>query len=158
VFYGSAATEAPACADEDVYVVGGANAAGQAAVFLSRDARRVTLLVRADGLERSMSHDLIRQIRDTPSTLVRPRIQVAAAAGQGHLERLTLCDTGAGTVQEVPASFLFVFIGAAPCTEWLDGVIERDSGGFILRWTATPTTWRAACRGSSRPATCAPTR
>jgi thioredoxin reductase (NADPH) len=132
VFYGSAATEAPTCAGEDVYVVGGANAAGQAAVFLSRHARRVTLLVRADGLERSMSYYLIRQIRDTPNIEVRPRTQVVRTAGHGHLERLSLCDTRAGTVEELAASFLFVFIGAAPCTEWLDGVIERDPKGFLL--------------------------
>ena len=132
VYYGSAGTEAPACADQDVYVVGGANAAGQAAVFLSRHARRVTLLVRADGLDRAMSYYLIRQIRDTPNIEVRPSTKLVGAAGQEHLERLSLCDTGAGTVEEVPASFLFVFIGAAPCTEWLDGVIERDPRGFVL--------------------------
>ena len=132
VFYGLAATEAPTCAGEDVYVVGGANSAGQAAVFLSRHARRVTLLVRADGLERSMSYYLIRQIRDTPNIEVRPHIQVVGAAGQEHLERLSLRDTRAGTVEEMPAGFLFVFIGAAPCTDWLDSVIERDPTGFLL--------------------------
>jgi thioredoxin reductase (NADPH) len=132
IFYGSAATEAPACADQDVYVVGGANAAGQAAVFLSRHARRVTLLVRADGLERSMSHYLVRQIRDTPNIGVRASTRVAGAEGGEHLERLRLCDTGTGTVEEVPAAFLFVFIGAAPCTDWLDGVVERDQRGFVV--------------------------
>ena len=132
VFYGSAATEAPTCAGEHVYVVGGANSAGQAAVFLSRHARRVTLLVRADSLERSMSYYLIRQIRDAPNIQVRPHIKVVGAAGQEHLERLSLCDTRAGTVEEVPAGFMFVFIGAAPCTDWLDGVIQRDRTGFLL--------------------------
>jgi thioredoxin reductase (NADPH) len=132
VFYGLAATEAPTCAGEDVYVVGGANSAGQAAVFLSRHARRVTLLVRADGLERSMSYYLIRQIREAPNIEVRPHIQVVGAAGQEHLERLSLRDTRAGTVEEMPAGFLFVFIGAAPCTDWLDSVIERDPTGFLL--------------------------
>jgi thioredoxin reductase (NADPH) len=132
VFYGSAATEAAACAGEDVYVVGGANAAGQAAMFLSRHARRVTLLMRADGLEESMSYYLIRQIHDAPNIEVRPRTQVVGAAGHEHLERLGLCDTRAGTVEEVPASFLFVFIGASPCTQWLEGVIARDPNGFLL--------------------------
>jgi thioredoxin reductase (NADPH) len=132
VFYGSAATEAPACAGEDVHVVGGANSAGQAAVFLSRHARRVTLLVRADGLERSMSSYLIRQIRDTPNIQVRLHTQVVEAAGGEHLKRIRLCDTRTGTVEEVPASHLFVFIGAAPCTDWLDGVIQHDSSGFLL--------------------------
>jgi thioredoxin reductase (NADPH) len=132
VFSGSAATEAPACAGQDVYVVGGANAAGQAAVFLSRHARQVTLLVRADGLERSMCHYLIRQIRDTPNIAVRSGTRVAEAAGDEHLERLRLRHDGAGTVEEVPAGFLFVFIGAEPCTEWLDGVVQRDPGGFVV--------------------------
>jgi thioredoxin reductase (NADPH) len=132
VFYGSAATEAPACAGQDVYVVGGANAAGQAAVFLARHARQVTLVVRADGLERSMSHYLIRQIHDTENIAVRPSTRVAGAEGDEHLERLRLCDTVTGTVEEVPAGFLFVFIGAAPCTDWLDGVVERDQRGFLV--------------------------
>jgi len=132
IFYGSAATEAPSCADEDVYVVGGANSAGQAAVFLSRHARRVTMLVRADDLERSMSHYLVRQIRDTPNIEVRPNTTVAGASGGEHLERLRLCDTGTGAVEEVPAAFLFVFIGAAPCTDWLDRVVQRDRRGFVV--------------------------
>jgi len=132
VFYGSAATEAPACADEDVYVVGGANSAGQAAVFLSRHARRVTLLVRDDGLERSMSHYLIRQIRDTANIEVRANTRVIGADGREHLERLHLCDTARGTEEEVATGFLFVFIGAAPCTEWLDGVVQRDPRGFVV--------------------------
>ena len=132
IFYGSAATEAPSCADEDVYVVGGANSAGQAAVFLSRHARRVTMLVRADDLERSMSHYLVRQIRDMPNIEVRPNTTVAGASGGEHLERLRLCDTGTGAVEEVPAAFLFVFIGAAPCTDWLDRVVQRDRRGFVI--------------------------
>jgi thioredoxin reductase (NADPH) len=147
VFYGSAATEAPACADQDVYVVGGANSAGQAAVFLSRHARRVTLLVRADALEHSMSHYLIRQIRDTANIEVRLSTEVDGAEGDGHLERLRLCDTGTGKVEEVPAGFLFVFIGAAPCTDWLHGVVERDPKGFVvtgpdlLRGGRRPVAW-----------------
>ena len=132
VFYGSAATEAPAVADQEVYVVGGANSAGQAAVFLSRHARRVTLLVRADALERSMSYYLIRQINDIPNIEVRTRTQVVGMAGQEHLEWLRLCDTRTGTVREVASNFLFVFIGAAPCTDWLDGVVQRDPKGFVL--------------------------
>ena len=132
IFYGSTATEAPTCAGEDVYVVGGANAAGQAAVFLARHARQVTMLVRADGLERSMSHYLIRQIRDTGNIQVRPNTSLVGASGTDHLERLRLCDTSDGTVEEVKAGYLFVFIGAAPHTEWLDGVVERDRKGFVV--------------------------
>jgi thioredoxin reductase (NADPH) len=132
VYYGSAATEAPACAGDEVYVVGGANSAGQAAVFLSRHARRVTLLVRADGLERSMSYYLIRQIREIPNIEVRVGTEVIAMAGDDHLEELTLCDTRAGTQERVRAGYLFVFIGAAPHTDWLDGVVARDANGFVL--------------------------
>jgi thioredoxin reductase (NADPH) len=132
VFYGSAATEAPAVAGQDVYVVGGANSAGQAAVYLSRHARQVTLLVRADALERSMSYYLIRQINDIPNIEVRTRTQVVGMAGREHLEWLRLCDTRTGATREVASNFLFVFIGAAPCTEWLDGMIARDPAGFLL--------------------------
>jgi thioredoxin reductase (NADPH) len=144
VFYGSAATEAPACAGQDVYVVGGANAAGQAAVFLSRHARRVTLVVRADGLERSMSHYLIRQLRATANIEVRPNTVVAGAEGGEHLERLRLCDAATGAVEEVATGFLFVFIGAAPCTDWLDGVVQRDQRGFVV-------TGPDLLRGGKRP-------
>ncbi len=132
VFYGSAATEAPACFGEDVYVVGAANSAGQAAVFLSRHARRVTLLVRSDDLGRSMSYYLVRQIDETPNIEVRLTTQVIGVHGDDHLEELTLCNTSAGTRETVNAGYLFAFIGAEPRTEWLEGVIERDPRGFVL--------------------------
>jgi thioredoxin reductase (NADPH) len=132
VFYGSAATEASSCAGQDVYVVGGANSAGQAAVFLARHARQVTLLVRAAALEGSMSHYLIRQIREAGNVQVRTGTEVAAVAGEQHLERLELCETGTGRTEEVVSNFLFVFIGASPCTEWLDRVVARDPDGFLL--------------------------
>ena len=132
VFYGSAATEAPACAGDEVYVVGGANSAGQAAVFLSRHARRVTLLVRAGELEQSMSYYLIRQIGEIPNIEVRLETKVIAAAGDDHLEELTLCDTRTGTQETVRAGYLFVFIGAAPRTDWLEPVVVRDPNGFVL--------------------------
>ena len=132
VFYGSAATEAPACAGDDVYVVGGANSAGQAAVFLSRHARRVTLLVRADNLEKSMSYYLIRQIDEIPNVEVRLTTEVIAVHGDDHLERITLCNNRAGTQETVHGGYLFVFIGAEPRTEWLEGVVVRDARGFVL--------------------------
>ena len=132
VFYGSAATEAPACFGEDVYVVGAANSAGQAAVFLSRNARRVTLLVRGDQVERSMSHYLVRQIDEIPNIEVRLTTEVIGMRGEDHLEELTLCNTRAGTQETVRAGYLFVFIGAEPRTEWLEGVVERDQRGFVL--------------------------
>jgi thioredoxin reductase (NADPH) len=132
VFYGSAATEAPACGGEDVYIIGAGNSAGQAAVFLSRHARQVTLLVRADSLEQTMSYYLIRQIDDIPNIDVRCTTEVIAAHGDDHLEALTLCDTRAGSQEKVRAAYLFVFIGAEPRTEWLEGVVARDAKGFVL--------------------------
>jgi thioredoxin reductase (NADPH) len=132
VFYGSAATEAPACFGEDVYVVGAANSAGQAAVFLSRHARRVTLLVRGDQVERSMSYYLVRQIDEIPNIEVRLTTEVIGMRGDDHLEELTLCNSRDGTQETVRAGYLFAFIGAEPRTEWLDGVVERDSRGFVL--------------------------
>jgi thioredoxin reductase (NADPH) len=131
VFYGSAATEAPACFGEDVYVVGAANSAGQAAVFLSRHARQVTLLVRADNLERSMSYYLVRQIDEIPNIDVRFTTEVIEVHGDDHLDELTLCNTSAGTREKVSAGYLFAFIGAEPRTDWLEGVIERDPRGFV---------------------------
>jgi thioredoxin reductase (NADPH) len=132
VFYGSAATEAPACAGEEIYIVGAANSAGQAAAFLSRHAQRVTLLVRAGGLEQSMSYYLIRQIDEIPNIDVRLSTEVVAVHGDDHLEQVTLCDNRAGSQETVRAGYLFVFIGAEPRTEWLDGVVARDPKGFVL--------------------------
>ena len=131
VYYGSAMTEAPACAGHDVYVVGGANSAGQAAVFFSRHAARVVLLVRGESLRASMSHYLIQQLERIPNVSVRARTVVAGARGDGHLEQLSLRETGSGAEETVRASHLFVFIGAAPRTEWLDGVLARDEHGFV---------------------------
>jgi thioredoxin reductase (NADPH) len=132
VFYGSAMTEAPACAGDDVYIVGGANSAGQAAVHLARHARQVTMLVRGDDLAKSMSYYLIRQIEEIPNIEVRLGTEVAAAHGDDHLETLTLCSRASRSEETVPAGYLFVFIGAAPRTEWLDGVVARDAAGFVL--------------------------
>ncbi|GII65499.1 fused response regulator/thioredoxin-disulfide reductase [Sphaerisporangium krabiense] len=132
VFYGSAATEAPACAGEEVYVVGGANSAGQAAMHFSRYARRVHILIRAGDLRRSMSQYLIDQIEGTPNITVHPYTSVAGGAGDDHLERLTLCDPRSGEVREVRTSWLFIFIGAEPRTDWLDKSILRDDRGFVL--------------------------
>jgi len=132
VFYGSAATEAPECAGQDVYIVGGANSAGQAAVFFSRWAKSVTLLVRGRGLEQSMSQYLIDQIQNIDNISVRTTTSVVEAQGDGRLERLVLSDTAAGATETVDAAYLFVFIGAAPRTEWLADVVERDPAGYVL--------------------------
>ncbi|MFJ2055680.1 FAD-dependent oxidoreductase [Streptomyces sp. NPDC087908] len=132
VYYGSSLTEASSCEDQDVYVVGGANSAGQAAVFLARGAKSVTLLVRGESPAATMSYYLIQQIEEAPNITVRPRTVVDAAHGAEHLERLTLRDAVTGETEVVDAQWLFVFIGAAPLTDWLDGTVLRDEHGFIL--------------------------
>jgi thioredoxin reductase (NADPH) len=131
VYYGSAATEAATCAGTDVYIVGGANSAGQAAAFFARHARDVHVLVRGSSLERSMSYYLIQQLMAIPNVHVHTRTEVAEAHGDEHLEALTLFDSKDGTRTTVPAEHLFVFIGAEPRTDWLDGTVTRDSKGFV---------------------------
>jgi len=132
VFYGSAATEAVNCAGEEVYVVGGANSAGQAAVYFSRYASRVHILIRGAELRRSMSQYLVDQIDAIEQICVHPFTQVCRGEGHKHLERLTLLDTRTGQTRTVDTSWLFIFIGAEPRTEWLDGVLSRDPRGFVL--------------------------
>jgi thioredoxin reductase (NADPH) len=132
VYYGSALTEAAACAGQDVYVVGGANSAGQAAVYLSRFAKSVTMLVRGSSLEKSMSYYLIKQIADIPNISVRTCTEVIEASGEDHLEHLTLRSTATGATETVDAQLLFLFIGAAPLTDWLGGVVARDGRGFVV--------------------------
>jgi thioredoxin reductase (NADPH) len=132
IYYGSALTEAFGCADQDVYIVGGANSAGQAAVYLSRQAKSVTILVRGPSLQKSMSYYLIEQINAIPAISVRTCTEVTEAHGDGHLERLSLRDSSTGGTETVDAQRLFVFIGAAPLTGWLDGVLQRDPRGFVL--------------------------
>jgi thioredoxin reductase (NADPH) len=132
VYYGSALTEATACAGQDVYIVGGANSAGQAAMFLSRYAKSVTLLVRGPSLEKSMSYYLISRINDNPAISVRTCTEVIGASGNDHLEKLTLRDTARGTAETVDAQWLYLFIGAEPLTGWLDGVVVRDGRGFVV--------------------------
>ena len=147
VYYGSAMTEAAECADSDVYIVGGANSAGQAAVFFSRYASSVSLLVRGSSLEASMSAYLIEQIAGIEAIRVRTCTTVVHAQGDGHLEALTVEDTRTGERETLPASHLFVFIGGAPRTGWLDGAVVRDERGFIptgpalLREGRRPAGW-----------------
>jgi thioredoxin reductase (NADPH) len=132
VYYGSALTEAAACSGQDIFIVGGANSAGQAAVYLSRGAKSVTILVRGSSLEQSMSYYLIQQIGNIPNISVRTCTEVIGAQGSDHLERLTLRHTSTGATETVDAQWLFLFIGAAPLTDWLDGVVERDTLGFVI--------------------------
>jgi thioredoxin reductase (NADPH) len=132
VFYGSALSEAPGCKGQDVYIVGGANSAGQAAVYFARYARSVTMLIRGPSLAVSMSYYLIKQIEGIDNITVRTRTEVVAGHGTDHLESLTLRNNETGEQEDVKTGQLFVFIGAAPRTDWLDGVADRDAHGFVL--------------------------
>jgi len=132
VFYGAATTEATAMQGQEVFVVGGANSAGQAAVHLARYAARVTLLVRGPSLTDSMSEYLIKEIAGTPNIAVRPNTVVTGGGGTGRLEALTLQDRITSTTETVPAAAMFVLIGAEPRTQWLPDSVVRDRWGFLL--------------------------
>jgi thioredoxin reductase (NADPH) len=132
VYYGAALTEARSCADQHVVVIGGANSAGQAAVYFSGYARRVSMLVRGESLVKSMSHYLIEQIEALENVEVLTRTQAIAAEGEnGRLARLRLRGPDRDE-RSVDADACFIFIGALPRTDWLDGVVARDERGFIL--------------------------
>jgi len=145
VFYGAAASEAPAMRGRNVFVAGGANSAGQAALHLAKWAKKVTILVRAPSLAASMSDYLIRQIDATPNVDVCYHVQVAygTGTGTGHLRSLVLADTASGARRSVPADALFVLIGAQPRTQWLGEAVARDRRGFILTGPDLPagTRW-----------------
>jgi thioredoxin reductase (NADPH) len=132
VYYGATASEAGQCEGEEVYVVGAANSAGQAALNLARYAKRVVMVVRAGRLEDTMSQYLVGRIRSAPNIEVRLRTEVVRARGDGHLEAITLADRAAGTEEEVATSWLFVFIGAMPRTDWLGGDVLRSDKGFVV--------------------------
>jgi thioredoxin reductase (NADPH) len=144
VFYGAAGVEAPALAGEQVYVVGGANSAGQAALHLARFAARVTLLVRDDSLTAGMSAYLVTQIDAAATIDVRLRTRVVDGRGDSRLEGLTLEHTGSGRRDEVPAAAVFIMIGAEPRTQWLQEAVRLDDHGFVLTGTDVPLSdWRA---------------
>ena len=132
VYYGAALTEAASCSAQDVYVIGGANSAGQAALHFARLCSSVTMLVRGPSLEASMSSYLVDQIQATPNIRVRTRCSVVEAHGTDHLEGLTIADAATGEKESVATQWLFIFIGAAPRTEWLDESVVRDARGFLL--------------------------
>ena len=132
VFYGAAAHEAANCKDQDVYVVGAANSAGQAAMHFARYARRVVLLCRGSDPRRSMSEYLVARIEATPKIELRTCTQVVEARGEEHLEQLVLQDSVTGGRETVDASWLFVFIGAEPHTGWLGEDVVRDARGFVV--------------------------
>jgi thioredoxin reductase (NADPH) len=135
VFYGAAASEAKAMKDSEVFVAGGANSAGQAAVHLARYAARVTVLVRGHSLAGSMSEYLIREIESAPNIAVRCGVAVTGGTGQCRLESLTLTDLESGEAATVDAAALFVLIGAEPRTLWLPDLVRRDQSGFVLTGT-----------------------
>jgi thioredoxin reductase (NADPH) len=139
VFYGSALSEAPAVKDQDVFIVGAGNSAGQAAIYLARSARSVILLVRGDDLAKSMSDYLVTEIESTPRIHVRLHTEVAAAHGDHRLTELVLRDRATGRDQTVPAAALFVMIGATPHTGWLPGDVARDRHEFILTGRDLPS-------------------
>ena len=173
VFYGAAASEAPAMRGRNVFVAGGGNSAGQTALHLAKWASQVTILVRAESLADSMSDYLIRQIGAAPNIDVRYHVQVAdgTGTGTGHLQSLVLEDTASGARRSVPADALFVLIGSQPRTQWLGDAVARDQWGFILTGPDLPAgtghagppaarrcRWRPACPGCSPPVTCATDR
>src|SRR5215470_6263723 len=164
VFYGGPASETHELTGADVYVVGGGNSAGQAALHLARYARRVTILVRAGALDASMSHYLIQAIEANTAVAVRTGTAVTAGGGEGHLERLVLRDLASGAEETVPADALFVLIGSRPLTDWLPPELAKDEHGFLLTGTTSVehgrssdrrSCWRRACPASSRWATSA---
>jgi thioredoxin reductase (NADPH) len=147
VYYGANAGDAAQCEGDDVYLVGAANSAGQAALNLARFAKRVVVVVRGSSLEATMSQYLVERINAAANIDVRLRSEVVAARGDGHLESLTLADRATGVEEDVPASWLFVFVGAAPRTEWLGSEVVRDDKGFVvtgqdLRHPSYAGSWR----------------
>ncbi len=132
IYYGGGATEALSYKDEIVYVVGGANSAGQAAMNFARYAERVIILVRGDSLSSTMSRYLIDQVQATPNIQLWTHASVAAAHGETHLEEVSVLCSDTGKTERVPASAMFIFIGASPRTDWLADILERDERGFLL--------------------------
>jgi thioredoxin reductase (NADPH) len=132
IYYGAAMTEAMSTRDEEVFVVGGANSAGQAAMYFSKYARRVIMLVRGSSLAVSMSQYLINQLQETSNVQIEFNSSVVEAHGENHLEAISVHCTSSNDTNKVPANSLFVMIGAAPNTQWLAGMVDRDEQGFIL--------------------------
>ena len=132
VYYGASMVDALSCKGEDVFMVGGANSAGQAAIHFSKYAKTVTLLVRGDSLNKSMSSYLIHQINETPNIRILLNSKVTEVHGENRLESITITNTQTGQIQTVPTSGLYIFIGAVPHTDGAAGLIERDANGFVL--------------------------
>jgi thioredoxin reductase (NADPH) len=150
VFYGAATTEAQALKGQEVYVLGGANSAGQAAIHLSKYASRVALVVRGSSLKAGMSDYLIKEIEHTDNVGVRLNTRVVGGGGEGRLERLVLEDTAAARTETVPAAALFVLIGAEPRTGWLPDEIACDERGFVLTGGDIPRVGHQANRWAQK--------
>ena len=148
LFYGSAMTEAPDCAGEHVLIIGGANSAGQAAVFLARHAAKVTIAIRGPSLGHSMSRYLVDRLATIANVEIRTCTRLVACGGDEHLECVDLVDDSTGQTERVDTSHVFVFIGAAPLTDWLPRQVIRDSAGFVLTGPdliddgASPSGWQ----------------
>lgn len=145
VYYGASITEALACKDQPVFIVGAGNSAGQAAVYLAGFAAQVTLVVRGGSLEAKMSQYLVDRINQIPNIDVRLRSEITAMHGTTNLEAVTVIEHASGATAELPAAAVFVFTGAAPCTDWLADAVLRDGQGFVL---AGPS----VLEGGKRPA------
>jgi thioredoxin reductase (NADPH) len=138
VFYGGPGSEAHALSGSEVFIVGGGNSAGQAALHLASYAHRVTLVVRAASLDDGMSHYLVREVMTAPNVEVRTDAEVIGGGGDGHLQELVLSDTAGGNGQAVSADALFVLIGAHPYTEWLPEEMAADRHGFLYTGADVP--------------------
>jgi thioredoxin reductase (NADPH) len=132
IYYGGGATEALSCKGEIVYVVGGANSAGQAAMNFAKYAERVIILVRGESLSSTMSQYLIDQVKETPNIQLWTHASLSEAHGETHLEEISVLCSDTGKIERVPASAMFIFIGALPQTDWLASIVERDERGFLL--------------------------
>ena len=132
VYYGGGTSEALSCKGETVYIIGGANSAGQAAMHFAKFAGKVVMLVRGESLPATMSHYLIEQIEKTPQIEVWTQTSLIAVHGDERLTGITIQRGTGGETQKLPASSLFIFIGAQPRTAWLGDLIERDERGFVL--------------------------
>ena len=132
VYYGAAIAEASACGGQDIYILGGGNSAGQAALLLAQFARRVVILAMEDSIEETMSQYLVDRLRQVPNVEIQTHATVACVNGQDRLEEITIQNVKTGGTEQVRCDGLFVFIGATPRTQWLEHVVRRDEKGFIL--------------------------
>jgi thioredoxin reductase (NADPH) len=132
VYYGSSIAEAMSCSNENIYIVGGANSAGQAAIYFAKYARHVTMLVRDESLSKDMSKYLIDRIENTDNIEVKTCTRVVAVQGKLHLESITIVNDKTQEESTLPATSLFIFIGAEPHTDWLQDVVKGDEKGFVL--------------------------